>query len=117
MCCCARFFGRLIDHVQNLHNLLLGHTLRRLVEAIESGVDHVNEIVRCVAVFKAAGDTVIVHLGNECLELGLSEKSITVSIAAVKRLVNLLLEFDAFLVAIAHRVGVGVTRSLFLGCE
>ena len=117
MCCCARFFGRLIDHVQNLHNLLLGHTLRRLVEALESGVDQVDEIVRCIAVLKAAGDTVIVHLGNECLELGLSEKSITISIAAVKRLVNLLLELDAFLVAVAHRVGVGVARSLFLRCE
>ena len=115
--CGARFFGCLIDHVQNLHNLLLADTLRRLVEAIESGIDQVDEIVRCVTVLKAAGDTVIVHLGHECLELGLSEQSITVSIAAGKCLVNLLRELDAFLVAVAHLVGVGVTRSLFLRCE
>ena len=117
MCCCARFFGCLINHVQDLHNLLLGHSLRRLVEAIKSGIDQVDEIVRCIAVLKAAGDTVIVHLGNEYLELGLSEQSITVGIAAAKRLVNLLLELDALLLAFAHRVSVSVARSLLLLCE
>ena len=74
-----------------------------MIKAVESWVDHVDELVGSIAILKAFRDTVGVHRCDEILEFIASEKLIAISISSGKRLVNLSLEKNLILFVIAHR--------------
>ena len=105
-----------VEHAEDLKDLVLADALRALVESVERRVDHVDEFVGGVAVLQAAADSVVVHLGNERLELVAGEHAVVVGIGRGEFSVDFSLELNALLVAGAELFGVARARFLlFLG--